>query len=121
MVLCLFFALDGRCNLGGSVPEEHLNGLVISRFVAEEVAGSRGIHSLSEGYSGPRGVNDHVVVGFYDYLVSVFSTPSMWKFAAQPVVHSERSVFSALGRNADAAMVEFSAALRHQVPDQKVR
>lgn len=27
----------------------------------------------------------------------------------------------ALGRNADAAMVEFSAALRHQVPDQKVQ
>ncbi|VDO18576.1 unnamed protein product [Heligmosomoides polygyrus] len=27
----------------------------------------------------------------------------------------------ALGRNADAAMVEFSAALRHQVPDQKVK
>ncbi|KAK6037960.1 hypothetical protein COOONC_24535, partial [Cooperia oncophora] len=27
----------------------------------------------------------------------------------------------ALGRNADAAMVEFSAAIRHQVPDQKVQ
>ena len=37
-------------------------------------------------------------------------------------VHTHVSTIccSALGRNADAAMVEFSAALRHQVADQKV-